>query len=144
MSTCKTNESKTKPRKSYAITFTQPSKTQQQYAESTDINFMVKRYIQTGEFPLATRPPVYADVSQIPDFNALQDKIIKAEEAFFSLPAELRNQFDNDPAKLLEWASLPHNQKSAQDIGLVASPSEDLTKASKNDKISAVDSVQKP
>lgn len=118
---CK-NENRPK-RKRVSITFTEPSQTQQSFKDQSDINKMIEKFTQTGELPPGVgRDPVYQDVSQIPDFTTCQLKVKQAEEAFQALPAKLRAKFDNDPAKCLKWASDPNNFKSAQDLGLVATP----------------------
>lgn len=136
------NESKT-IRKRVAITFTEPSKTKQEYKDSCDINKIIKRFMATGELPIARSEPLYADVSQIPDFTTAMNKLMEAQELFDSYPAEVRNRFQNDPGMLFEWATRPENFKEAAQLGIIPRSSENLTKAPKNDKISAVDVASK-
>lgn len=116
-----TNEIKTKSKR-VSITFTQPSQTKQAFKDQTDINKIIERFTQTGELPPVNQTPVYQDVSQIPDFATCQLKVKQAEEAFMSLPSDVRNHFGNNPDNLLKWASDPKNFKSASDLGLVGTP----------------------
>jgi len=131
------NEIKTNRRR-VTIKFTEPTLTKQEFKEQCDIRTIIKKFMTTGELPSSNRPPLYADVSQIPDYHTALSKIRAADSFFNSLPAELRAKFNNDPGELLKWASDPMNQKAQRDMGLTPPSSENLTNAQKNDKISAV------
>lgn len=95
-----------------------PSMTSQAPAEDVDINKIVAR-IQKGQTVLASNgEPFYGDVS---DITGLQDALIKVQEAndlFMQYPAELREKFDNDPVKMVEFLENPENLDKAIEMGL--------------------------
>lgn len=114
------NETKT-IRRRVAITFTEPSQAVQEYRDSTDINNIIRRFKLTGELPPRIRKqPLYADVSNIPDYATALNQVNEAQEAFFELPAELRARFNNDPGKMLAWVENPKNREAAETLGLLA------------------------
>ena len=82
--------------------------TQQHQAEETDINFIVKRYSQTGLLPQTSLEPLYGDFETL-DFHTAQNRIRAAQEAFMGIPAEIRERFENDPGKFIDFASNPEN-----------------------------------
>lgn len=126
----------TKKHKRVQLKFNQPSLTKQEYKQETDINFIINRFKQTGELPPVTRPPLYADVSNIPDFHAMHEKVRLAQESFNALPADLRAKFHNDPHEMLEWAKDPKNYENAVNTGILQKPEEKIGQNSpKNDKI---------
>lgn len=99
-----------------------PSLTQQQFAEESDINFIADRYGLTGELPQVANPPMYGDFTGIFDFQSAQNAVIAAQAKFMELPAKLRARFDNSPQKLLEFLADDDNRKEAEFLGLVNPP----------------------
>lgn len=97
----------------------EPSLTQQQFKDECDVNNILKRYQTTGEIShLAKTRGVYADFSSVEDYHTSLNKINNAEEAFFQLPAEIRDRFANDPAKLLEFVKNEKNYDEGVKLGL--------------------------
>lgn len=98
-----------------------PGFTVQADADEADINVLVARYNKSGQLPpMRGGQPFYGDVSDIGD---LQESLIKVQEGnrlFMSYPADLRERFDNDPAKLIAFLSDDNNLKEAEELGLVA------------------------
>lgn len=93
-------------------------RTVQAQENEVNINQIVKR-IQKGQFvPEYHGEPFYGDVSE---FSGLQDAIIKAQDArdlFMQYPPDLRERFDNDPVKFVEFFENPDNMKEAITLGL--------------------------
>lgn len=89
-------------------------------ADDSDINKIIARYNKSGQLPPTLRgEPFYGDVSE---FGDLQDSLIKIQEAdrlFMSYPAELRERFENDPVKLVEFLGDDKNRAEAEELGLV-------------------------
>ena len=86
-----------------------------------DINLLLKRYRDHGVPPsMAVGEPRYLDCSEIPDFRAAMDVVLNAEAAFMQLPADVRKELDNDPAKFLEYAQDPENLDQMRKWGLAA------------------------
>lgn len=86
----------------------EPTLTQQHHAPDTDINLIVKRYVQTGLLPQTQLQPLYGDFQTL-SFHDAQNRIRAATEAFMKIPAEIRSRFDNDPGKFVDFASKPEN-----------------------------------
>lgn len=101
----------------YAITFSQPTLTQQHSKDETDINKIMARYIKTGVIDhLAKYQPQYTDNNAI-DYHESQNIIIKANDMFGDLPSSIRREFDNDPAKFLDYVQDPENHENLENLG---------------------------
>lgn len=99
------------------------SKTRQEMKNQTDINVLMKKYGQTGQIHhLAKGIPFYGDVTNITDYKSALDAVNSANDAFKSLPSELRNRFSNDPTNLIDFLNNPSNLEEAQKLGLVKRP----------------------
>jgi len=98
----------------------EPSMTQQQFAEEADINNIMRKY---GADPVAfnaltRKGGVYADFSQISDYHGMLQEVAHAQDAFASLPAQIRSRFANDPGKLIEFLSDSKNYDEGVELGL--------------------------
>lgn len=99
-------------------------RTRQSFRAECDINNIVSRIKKTGFVPLQTqeslRRQVYGDASVVP--QSLEEAyavVARADAAFASLPARLRERFQH-PAGLLRFIENPENLKEAVDLGLLA------------------------
>lgn len=88
-------------------------KTRQEFAEEADINILMDRYKQTGIPPAlnADGSRLYLDVSDVPDFMTAHQIVIDANNAFMALNADARAEFQNDPAKFMEFVSQGKNDE---------------------------------
>lgn len=85
-----------------------PSITQQQWKDQCDVNNIVAKYQDTGELThVARQKGVYADISQIGDYHQSLQKVMDANSAFMTLPAEVRLRFANDPAQFIAFTADP-------------------------------------
>nr|QJB20098.1 MAG: internal scaffolding protein [Microvirus sp.] len=110
------------PRVSVAMVFDGPGKTLQAFKDECDINRIMKRYQQTGVIDHVNRAsPKFGDLEAI-DFQSALNLVIEAEHRFAALPAELRDRFGNDPARLLQFVENPSNAQEAVKLGLLDSP----------------------
>lgn len=97
----------------------EPSLTEQQYKDSCDINLIMKKYQLTGEIThLRRQQGMYADLTNVPSYQEALDLVIKAQDAFDTLPGAFRQELGNDPAKFLEWIHDPKNSERAIEMGL--------------------------
>jgi len=98
------------------------SLTRQSEAESADINVIVKRFGLTGHLPEGVRVPSYGDFDGVSDFHQAMELVVKAEEAFMQMPAEVRARFHNEPGEFVDFVSDDKNREEAVKLGIVAPP----------------------
>lgn len=61
----------------------------------------------TGE----ARKPIYGDFTGLGNYHDLRSRLARANEVFDALPAKIRNHFENDPQKLVDFvAEADHEQ----------------------------------
>ncbi|QXP44271.1 MAG: internal scaffolding protein [Arizlama microvirus] len=104
--------------------------TKQSFASELNINNIIDRFLKTGVIdPLLVnqRSAVFADVSDIGDYQTCLNKINAVKAEFELLPADVRNKFDNDPAKLLDFVVDPANKAVSIEMGLL--PKDDTVAA---------------
>lgn len=94
------------------------SLTQQHQAEETDINYIVKRYMQTGEMPNRPMPPMQGDFTEAPDMQKAMDLVVEARVAFMQQPAEIRSRFNNDPVQFVDFCSDEKNRDQMRQWGM--------------------------
>lgn len=113
------------------------SKTQQQFAAECDINNIMKKYANTGVFTHVTgKQGRYGDFSMITDYQEMLDTVRYAQEAFNTLPADVRARFRNDPGVLLDFLQDSKNMDEAIKLGLVDKPKKvPADSAPKNDDL---------
>jgi len=95
-----------------------PSLTRQEYKEECDINEIMARFETTGVLP-AGGESFYYDFTTLPE--TMMDSMLlmgQATEAFMSLPASVRREFDNDAAQFVDFASDPENLPQMRTWGL--------------------------
>lgn len=93
--------------------------TRQEFAEESDINFMLKKFGVGAQMPAPRKPPEYGDFSEVHDFETAMQRIREAEQTFLTLPADVREDFDNNPAELLTFVHDDANYEEAAEMGLV-------------------------
>lgn len=104
----------------------EPSLTRQEFAAEADINTIIERMGLGYDIPTNTTPPMQGDFTNLPDFTAATKMIRHAQEVFNALPAKIRNRFENDPEKYIEFFHDPENELEAIKLGLVKpKPQED-------------------
>jgi phage internal scaffolding protein len=91
---------------------------QQHMAEECDINYIVNKFLKTGEMPKNLREPQYADFDDIFDFQAAQQRIIDAKDAFNRLPAVVRSRFGGSAQEFLDFVSDEGNLDECRKMGL--------------------------
>nr|QJB19634.1 MAG: internal scaffolding protein [Microvirus sp.] len=104
------------------IEFKKPSLTKQSFKDECDINRIVARIRKAGFSPMtlqAMQSACYGDVSAVPDFQAAQDLILRVESVFSAIPSEIRERFDNSPAKFAAFVEDPKNEAEAIKMGLL-------------------------
>lgn len=104
----------------HSIEFLDDSLTVQADAQQADINFIVKQFGLTSELPYGLSVPEYADYSDIPsDYHAALNFVRDSDEAFLTMPADVRSRFDNDAGNFLAFVSDSSNIEEATNLGIV-------------------------
>ena len=94
--------------------------TKQSDLKDTDINSIMKRFERTGQLPdMIVKTPRYGDFSEVPTYQEALEIVTLANDQFLNLDVDVRNRFDNDPAKFLGFASDPKNMDELETMGLL-------------------------
>lgn len=116
---------------SIGITFTEPTRTQQHFADEVDINQIVARALKTGDVSIFTprERGEYFDCSDYEDYQSSLDYIAGIEDDFRSLPSNVRKEFGHDPHKYVQFMTDPANLSKAIELGLLEGVEKPLPKA---------------
>lgn len=101
-----------------------PPLTQQHFKDDCDINLIVERMTRAGGYDvggIGHVPPQFGDFSSAVDFQEAQNIIARAGEEFAALPSKVRERFQNNPLKMLEFVEDEKNTEEAIKLG-IASP----------------------
>lgn len=94
------------------------SLTIQSERDNCDVNRIVERFEKTGVLPVMSGSPLYGDFSELPDYRQALDVVNAAQNAFASLDAKIRKEFDNNPAIFLDFVNDPKNIDKLREMGL--------------------------
>lgn len=94
------------------------SQVQKDMQDETDIKNILEKYGRTGILPVVANPGMYDDFSDVPDYQEAQNQIRKADEAFAALPSKIREKFENDPAKMIQYLNDESNIEESIKLGL--------------------------
>jgi phage internal scaffolding protein len=84
-----------------------PSMTKQSFADECNINNIMAKFAKTGLLDFVNQnEPHYGEISPV-DFQQAMNTVIAAQEMFDGLPGDLRQRFDDDPAKFLAFVEDP-------------------------------------
>lgn len=120
----------------------EPSLTDQSWLEQTEVNSIISKYRKTGAIThLSKKAGQFADVSDIPDMLEAHERVTNAFNAFQELPAVIRDKFQNDPMKMIQFLNNPENNEEAIKLGLKVDPNK--TDLSPEDK-GGIDVQPKP
>lgn len=114
--------------------FEKPSLTKQEFRDECDITNIIDKFSRTGELPqpFVGGSGVFADVSDIPDYQSSQNNVVRVREWFDGLPSNIRSRFDNDPSKLVQFINDPSNRSEAEKLGLLVSEDKTINPLSKD------------
>lgn len=98
--------------------------TEQSHAAEVNINAIVKKHgIDLIAKTNALLSPTFRfdDVTGN-DFTEAMNILSKAQNTFDSMPSQIRKEFDNNPAKFLDFVQNPDNADKMVDMGLAHPP----------------------
>jgi len=118
-----------------------PSRADQQWKDSCDVNKIMEKYRQTGTITHVrnAKEGKYLDLTSIPTYQEALDQIRKADSLFQEIPAKIRLKFDNNPQKLIDYLADEKNLAESIELGLrVPKPQDPVVEELKalNSKIS--------
>lgn len=103
------------------------SKTDQSFKDECDVNKIMEKYktIENYNAVMALQnpgraKPQFGDFANMPDYVSAQNAIVQAQIMFDVLPSNIRDRFQNDPAKFLAFMSDEANKDEAIKLGLCA------------------------
>lgn len=99
------------------------SMTKQSHKDECDINKILKQYQKTGMIThISSNQPMYGDMPSDMDYQSALHIMMDAEAAFASIPAKVRDQFNNDPAKWLAALQDPEQRDKMTEWGFFEKP----------------------
>lgn len=108
------------------------SLTRQSFNAEADINTIMKRYEKSGLIDhVNEHQGSYGDFTNVQDYHSSLNQALSAKSMFMSLPASIRNKFQNDPGAFLEFANDPENEDEMRSLGLL--PAEQATDGASGD-----------
>lgn len=109
----------------------EPSMTKQSFKDECDINVIMRRYEASGILPVPqSGEPRYADLVGSADFQEAMFAVAEARAMFAELPSRVRERFDNDPQRLLEFLEDPKNVEEGRELGLLRAAEPEATPVS--------------
>jgi len=92
--------------------------TEQNHKDETDINNIVRKYNKTGLIDhLNQFEKQYGDMTGY-DYQDAMNTVAAANTMFEGLPSAIRNKFDNDPAKFINFVDDESNADKLVEMGL--------------------------
>ncbi|WNK12902.1 MAG: internal scaffolding protein [Microvirus sp.] len=103
-----------------SIHFPPDGLTKQEFKDECDINWILRNYEKTGQLPAMYDPSQaqYGEVLGL-DYLEAQNLIANANSMFATLPSAIRNRFDNDPAKFLDFTADEKHLPEMAEMGLL-------------------------
>lgn len=91
-----------RPHKRLTINTGDVQVTKQSHKAECDINNILSQYKKTGIINhISSNQPKYIDLPDALDYQTSLNTIMQAQDSFASLPAVVRDRFNNDPANFL-------------------------------------------
>jgi len=98
------------------------SLTKQADKDRANIHAILGRYQKTGLLPQVTAQPLAEIIPSVESFHEAMNIVTFAQQSFEALPVAVRQKFENNPAKLLEFVSDPKNNDELVKLGLANAP----------------------
>lgn len=105
-------------KKSKPIYLSKKSRTKQAHKDECDINWIVKKFHNTGTLEHARKYEAQYGFATSEDFHTSMNIITRANEMFEELPSHIRTEFRNDPAEFLDYVHNPDNIQDMIQMGL--------------------------
>ena len=104
------------------------SLTKQHDAKKANIHNILKAYERTGLLPQRTVEPLEGQLPDVSSYHQAMNILVEAQQTFDQLPSDIRQKFDNDPSKFLDYVNATNedgelaNIEEMREIGLAETP----------------------
>jgi len=101
---------------------------EQNHKKSVDINYIVKQHAGNAELIAKTQQLTNFRYDNVDtnDFQEMMNQMLHAKETFANVPSGIRKQFDNNPAKFMDFCHNPENTDKLIELGLANKPEETI------------------
>ena len=97
----------------------EPSLTEQAHKRTCDIHTIMRKYEKTGIIEhTAQYQGTYGDFANAPEFDEAQRIIADAKSMFETVPAKIRERFNNDPGEYVSFMTDDANYDAIAELGL--------------------------
>ncbi len=116
----------------------------QSFKDECDINNIMDQYRRNGIVDhVSEYAGQYGDFGNSVSFHEASNEVASAKSMIMSLPSNIREEFQNDPAQFLDFVSAEENWPAMQEMGLV--PREDLEGGDGGDTpVEGVEATEEP
>ena len=104
------------------LEFFEPSLTQQQFKDECEIESLLKAHNLSQVMGIMNnhgQQPLFADVSDIPDFHDAQNHVARATEYFEGLSSDVRSRFNNSLSEFLTTLNDPGAREALTEMGVL-------------------------
>jgi len=120
------------------FTSKKPSRTKQNHKGECDINQIIKKFQKTGQLEhVKTNPQIYGNFTDPITYHDAMNLVSSANQQFEGLSSAVRERFDNNPAKFLEFATNGRNAEEMAQMGLMDPKSVERVETAKKAKSAA-------
>lgn len=97
---------------------------EQNHKPECDINRIIQKHGMDliRKTAAMMEPAMHFDDVTGNDFQEAMEKVQRAKKGFMAMPSQIRDQFDNNPAKFLDFVQNPDNLPQLQEWGLAQRP----------------------
>lgn len=96
------------------------SLTKQAFRDECDINNIMKRFERDGVLAhYNTYRGDYGDFTDCPEYHDAQNQVIAANSMFLTLPAKIRERFQNDPGAFITFVGDKRNEAEMRELGIL-------------------------
>ncbi len=100
-----------------------PSRAKQSFKEECNINTIMEKYQKTGLVDhVRQHEGNYGEFLSSDDYHDALNQILKAQQAFDTLPSSIRKKFNNSPSEFLEFVHDEKNSDELVEMGLANAP----------------------
>lgn len=116
------------------------SRTKQSFREEANINNIMAKYVKTGVLvhTPGTRKPLYGNFATGKEYQDTLNEIADIKKQFNLLDSDVRERFQNDPSKALDFMANNENIEESIKLGLLP----ELEENTKTDEVPQAEPVK--